>query len=108
MKRHCGQQLDDKGPLLLSVVACGLRVLSGLEGPQPKVHPLPLSVEELLVLSVRNPTMAPQQLTTYIIHKIMSAPVPSPKAAVAWLQFVCWQVPQVRQRPSRMHGEVHS
>jgi hypothetical protein len=51
------------------------------------------------MLSIQSPTMAPQQLTTYIIHKIMSAPVPSPKAAVAWLQFVCWQVPQVRQRP---------
>jgi hypothetical protein len=68
-------------------------VHSGLEDPQPQVYPLSGSVEELWMLCIQRPTMVPEKLPFYIIDKIMSVPVPFPKAAVAWLQFVCWQVP---------------
>jgi hypothetical protein len=62
-------------------------------------------VEELLEFAILNPTAVPQNLKEYIVSKVVAAPVPTPKAAVAWLQFVCWQVPQVRiyQKPAHCH-----
>ena len=67
-----------------------------LEGKAPRVHPLPPHVEPLLEIALECPTVCPEGLADYITSKVLAVPVPSPKAAVAWLHFACWQVPKVR------------
>lgn len=66
-----------------------------LEGKAPRVHPLPAHVEPLFEIALECPTVCPEGLAEYITAKVLAHPVPSPKAAVAWLHFACWQVPKV-------------
>ena len=62
----------------------------------PHVHPLPKHLEDLLEITLHCPTVCPAQLAPYIIQKVVDAPLPSPKAAVAWAHFVQMQNRQVR------------
>lgn len=62
----------------------------------PPVHFLPDHLVQLLDIALNCPSVCPPRLASYIINKVISMPAPSPKAAMTWLHFANWQMPQVR------------
>jgi hypothetical protein len=71
-------------------------VCAELNVAAPSVHFLPDHIAQLLEIALNCPSVCPQRLSRYIIDKVTSMPVPSPRAAVTWLHFANWQIPQVR------------
>ena len=77
-----------------------IRVPAELEVETPQVYPLSPPLEELLetaMCQVRNGAdVCPATLPAYLLDKVLAAPAPVPKAAVAWLHFAFWRIPEVR------------
>ena len=59
------------------------------------MHPLPGHIESLLEIALHCPTVCPDALGRYILSKVTAEPVPSARAAMAWLHFAHVQNKQV-------------
>ena len=64
------------------------------------MHPLPPHVEALLQAVLMDTASSrhtcPEALLPYLLGKVASVPVPSPRAAISWLHFLATNAPRVR------------